>query len=286
MKQGKRMAAIEIENVIKPTIFNFFTEKELAVAKNIDVNVVLDERISRVQAIDYTGKKKIEISTGFISLIAALAEAEHLAIKFKKEAYMEKYFWEIEKYLNSYQDNALKGVKKKWPDSFYLYAGISKDAYQKELNTQEYNNAFSLLMRTSLSYILTHEYAHHIFGHMGKKKPKDLAESRRNEDEADDFSIRVNWAIGNSPLSIMNYFILFSMIENNLYQGTHAPSACRLEKFLHAGIKFEEGSLKYYEPTTRKMLEKGLNKVKEKHPPLRKACEEGSALTNSTIPIL
>ena len=285
MKWVKKTSSIDIENVIKPTLFRVFTKKELLIAREIDIDVVLDERFSRVRAFNYRGGKKIEISTGFLSLIAALADAEYMAIKYKKEMDIEKYFWIIQNYINSYYEKSLSERGIKWPDPFYKYSGIPEAVYFRETQSKEYWDAFSLIMRNTISYVVAHEYAHHIFSHVDKQ-PRNAEESRINEDEADDFSIRVNWNIGNSPFSIMKYFILFTMVEGHLHQGTHAPSACRLEKFFDAGIKYEEAELRYYDPATRKQLKIYFEKVKERYPPLRKACEEGGVLTNSTIPIL
>lgn len=285
MKWVKKTVSLDIENVIKPTLFRVFTKNELAIAKQVDIDVVLDERFSRVRAFKDKGKRKVEISTGFLSLMAALADAEYMATKYKKELYVEKYYQIISNYINSYEKKAVSAEKSGWPEPFYKYAGISEDVYLAEMQSKEYWDAFSFIMRKALSYVVAHEYAHHIFGHVDKWA-KNLEESRKNEDVADDFSIRVNRGLANSPMSIMNYFILFSMVEGHLHQGTHAPSACRLEKFFDAGIKYEEGELRYYDPKTRKKLKKQLEQVKSKYPPLRKACEEAGALTSSSIPVL
>lgn len=284
MKWVKRTMETDIRNVIKPTVFKAFTKKELTIAKNIIVNVALDSRFSRVVAYRDEGKKKIDISTGFLSLMASLVDANIIASKFNKLSYLDDYRLLITNYINTYQDKVNKGNTPSWPVPFHKFVDISDHQYGKVLKSKEYDYSFSLNLRIITSYILAHEYAHHIFGHLTSKKPKDLSESRRNEDEADDFAIRVNWMLGNNPLLVSDYFVLFSLVENGLHDGTHAPSACRLEKFLDAGIKFTEAEAKNTGMPLNHEAKKHLNALKGAQKTLKKECSEGNSLTNTTIP--
>lgn len=284
MKWIKRTVQADIKNIVKPTIFRTFTKKELAIAKHVDVNIVLDSRFSRVRAIKDDKKLKIEISTGFLSLIASLIDAYIIATQFNKLDQLDNYYAVITNYINTYQEQVSKGNKPSWPEPFHQNVGISDKKYDKVFRTQKYDYIFSLNMRIILSYILSHEYAHHIFEHLGSKKPKNLSESRRNEDEADDFAIRVNWMIGNNPLPVANYFVLFSLVEDGLHDGSHAPSACRLEKFLDAGIKYTEAETKNTGISMGNKFKNYLKKLKVLQKTLKKVCEEGDSLTSSTIP--
>ncbi len=281
MKWVKRTIQRDINNIIEPTLFREFTKKERIVSKNINVNVVLDARISKVRALPGNGTRKIEISTGFLSLIGYLIDANFISNKFNSRDKLASYHLLISNYIRTYQDRVRKGTDSSWPEPFHKYIGIEEQVYNKIYHSKEYDQVFSLNMRVILSYILAHEYAHHIFGHLTTKVPSNAEESRINEDEADDFSIRINWMLGNNPLLVANYFMLFSMVEGSLHEGTHAPSACRLEKFLHAGVRFTES-----EAHLLAQYSSALKKIKKSRLNLKRACKNGNAMTNTTIPAL
>lgn len=281
MKWIKKTIQRDINNIIKPTLFRTFTKKERIVSKNINVNVVLDSNVSRVRALPGNGTRKIEISTGFLSLIGHLIDANIISNRFNRRDKLASYNLLISNYIRTYQERVRKGADLSWPESFHKHIGIDEQTYNRIYRSKEYDQVFSLNMRVVLSYILAHEYAHHIFGHLTTKVPSNTVESRYNEDEADDFSIRINWMLGNNPLLVANYFMLFSMVEGTLHEGTHAPSACRLEKFLHAGVRFTESET--HLPT---QYSSALKQIKKSRLNLKRACENGKAMTTTTIPAL
>lgn len=284
MKWVKRTIQSDINNIIKPTLFRAFTKKERILSRNIDVDVVLDSRVSRVRALPGNGKRKIEISTGFLSLIGHLIDANIISNRFNKRDKLASYNLLISNYMRTYQDRVREGLDLSWPEPFHKYIGIDDETYNRIYRSNEYDQVFSLNMRIVLSYILAHEYAHHILGHLTTKIPRDAEESRRNEDEADDFSIRVNWMLGNNPLPVANYFMLFTMVEGGLHEGTHAPSACRLEKILHAGIAFTESEGRINDGPMSAQYSSAIKQLKKARRKLKAMCENGETMTNTSIP--
>lgn len=284
MKWVKRITQSDIDNIIRPTITKAFTRKEKILAQDIDVDVVLDTRISRVRAFEIDGKRKIEISTGFLSLISHMIDANIVSLQFNKQSELSAYQRKISYFITSYEDRVREGQSSTWPEPFHKFVGIGDGAYNKLYKSKQYDQMFSMSLRVVLSYILAHEFAHHVLGHLTVKQPSNLAESRRNEDEADDFSIRTNWMLGNNPLPVANYFMLFTMVEGGLHEGTHSPSACRLEKFLHAGISFTESEINNQMNGATGQTANALGQLKKGRGILKKECEKGDAMTNTSIP--
>lgn len=268
----------DIENIIKPVLLNGFTDKERLMSRNIEIVVVADKRIGRVRAIEENGVKKIEISTGFIALMANLIEADILSTNF---GYIEKlsgYYLLISDYLKQYNSSLANGIILPEPEPFFKFIDMNQQTYIEFIQTEKYDFLFSANMRILLGYIISHEYAHHIFGHLNINKANNLSESRKNEDEADDFSIRVNWMLNNNPLIVARYFMLFTAVEEIPHNYTHTASACRLEKFLHAGIKFTEPSIKTNaERAYIDQLEFGRQMLIE-------LCEDGDFMPFTSIP--
>ena len=211
MKWVKRTTQSDIDDIIKPTIMKAFTRKERILAKDIIVDVVMDTNISRVRAFSADGLRKIEISTGFLSLVSHMIDANIVSVQFDKQRDLAAYHRVISSFLTSYQDRIRRGQLSTWPEPFHKLVGIGEDVYENLYRSEQYGQMFSMSLRVLLSYVLAHEFAHHILGHLTVKRPSSLEESRRNEDEADDFSIRTNWMLGNNPLLVANYFMLFTM---------------------------------------------------------------------------
>lgn len=284
MKWVKRTNQSDIDNVIRPTITRAFTRKEKVLAEDIIVDVVLDTNISRVRAFSSNGERKIEISTGLLSLISHMIDANIVSIQFNKESKLAAYHHVISSFITSYQDRVRRGQNSTWPVPFHTFVGIGDDAYNELYRSKQYDQVFSMSLRVVLSYILAHEFAHHILGHLTVKKPSNIEESRRNEDEADDFSLRTNRMLGNNPLLVANYFLLFAMVEDGLHKGTHSPSACRLEKFLHAGISFTESEINNQRNVSSGQMANALLKLKQSREMLKTECKKGDAMTNTTTP--
>ena len=278
MKWVKHTIEKDINNVIKPTIFKAFTQSELEIAKDVIVTVPLDPRFSRVIAYNSYGLKKIEISTGFLSLISSLIDANIIAEEFNKVSYLLTYKKLMAQFITSKQDKVI--------ETFKNHAKIPSQQYNHFVRSKEYNYTFSLNLRIVLSYILAHEYAHHIFGHLTTKKPKNLLESRYNEDIADDFAIRINSKLKNNPLPITDYFILFSLVENGLQKDTHSPSACRLEKFLNAGINYTKEEVKNLKISMNDESKRQLQTIQKVQKFFYDECLKGNSLTSTTIPQL
>lgn len=187
--------------------------------------------------------------------------------EFNKQPELAAYHSVISAYITNYQDRIRKGQNSSWSEPFHSFVGIGHDTYDNLYRSKQYDQMFSMSFGVVISYILSHEFAHHILGHITVKQPKNLEESRRNEDEEDDFSIRINWILGHHPLSITNYFMLFTMVEGGLHEGTYSPSACRLEKFLQAGISFTESEMN----NGMDQINSALRQLKQGHRILKKA---------------
>lgn len=284
MQWIKKTVQQDIKNIIKPILFRAFTRKERIIAQDIDVNVVLDTRFIRVRALPKPNYGVIEISTGFLSLIGTLIDANLVAAKFQFTDKLLTYNILISNYIKNYYEQVISGKDLSMPEPFHKFVGINDITYMNFSHSKDYDNVFSMNMRIILCYVLAHEYAHHIFGHLTTKVPNNLEESRRNEDEADDFSIRVNWMLFNNPLAVANYYVLFSLVEGNFHEGTHAPSACRLEKFLNAGIKFTESLADARGQQIPEELSRLLDQIRVAHDKLKTLCENGDAMTDTTIP--
>jgi hypothetical protein len=251
MKQNRNPAAFvkstiqcDLDTLIIPMIKTSFTAHERYLSRNVNVIVVDDKRIMRVRAFESADKQVIEISTGFISLASTLIDADIVAVEFNKIDFLYKYYEMINTFLMNYNDSLALGSTLAQPQPFYQFAKIDEMQYSTFAKSSKYDFEFSVGLRTVLSYTVVHEFAHHIFGHFSTKKPKKLSDSRRNEDEADDFSIRVNFLKGINPVLFCRYFILMSLGEKKPIKGTHTISACRLEKFIKAGIHFSRPYLK------------------------------------------
>jgi hypothetical protein len=192
-----------------------------------------------------------------------------------------QYQTEISNFLNSAE--AKWGVNS--PQPFSRFVGIVDNDYQSLLNSKNYWPEFEETIGITLSFVIAHEFGHHIFEHQAV----DLTQQRRNEDEADDFAIRVNWMIGNNPLLALDYFMLFTQVEGQIISAgrTHTASACRLEKFMDAGIKFTRS-----EPLGQRLIngnpkfQEYLQKIQEGQRRLKEMCEKGEAMPSSGTPFL
>lgn len=242
----KTITQRDINNTIIPKLLSGMLPREREIARKVPVTVIVREAVGHVVALG-PSNPRIEISTGFLTLIGNLIEADLVAVRFRKVEQIGKYKSSISKYLKSYGRTIRRGEAPIQPGSFAEYAELSGAQYNAFIQSEEYDSSFSLAMRQILSVILAHEFAHHIFNHL-RNIPSEcigtqiseycLRFKRGQEDQADDYAIRVNWMLGVNPIFTANYFHMFAMIEDSLIESDHSPSACRLEKFLDAGLKF------------------------------------------------
>jgi len=237
-KSIMRMTQNHIDNLVLPNLEKGLTKKELKIAKDIITTVVIDENIYNVRAFNNDAIKKVEISTGFLTLMKVISEANILANRFNKTSKLQPYYELIYKYLTGYNINNGENKNLKEPVPFYVFAGIPKKDYFEFIQTKGFDNVITLQLDTIIGFILMHEFGHHILNHLSTRS--DDEETREKEKQADEFSLRVNWTMGHNPLVFAPSFLIFAMIEGNPVNGTHPAAASRLEHFLDEGVFFSE----------------------------------------------
>ncbi|SFU05820.1 hypothetical protein SAMN05444141_107199 [Pseudovibrio denitrificans] len=299
LRAARQIQAItqqDINSIVKPALLNAMLPKERRIAEAVNIVVVVDERIGRVVAfIDNFSQRKIEISTGFLALIGASIDANLIAGKWGYLKEIGEYKNKIANFLRGARREIREGGTPIKPESFAEYVGLPDDQYKKFSKSKEYDYSFSVAMRVMLSFVLAHEYAHHVFNHfentpascLNAPLGEDCLKARRaQEDEADDFGVRLNWMLGNNPLFATNYFMIFGLVENGLLSSEHSPSVCRLEKVLDAGIQFSENSDRIVQHLLQQNSEfqKQFKMLKNFRVVLKEQCEAGGLLTDTVVP--
>lgn len=287
-----------IDLVIRPTLLNAFMPTERKIAESVRIVIKTDPGVSSAKAFD-DGNRRIEISTGFISLVSELAEAQIVAAQFSRLNYVFPYYKRLAKFLNCPHGNV------PFPEPFWQLAKVNEKDYRKFRSTEKYKVSMNNSVRNVLLYVLCHEYGHLVLGHLttrAPRKPIPIAgeeptteeiqnvrrvegeDSRRNEDEADDFAIRVNWVSLNvDPIMVVPYFALFGIVEDNPIPGRMAqPSVSRFEKFLDAALKCGENSADLVRDP--KMRDAYMT-LKTMHGKIKSMCQDAGIVASTSIPI-
>lgn len=276
----------DVRDVVLPILRQGMQPRELEIVDRTEIRIVVDQRIGRVYAYeDANGTPIIEISTGFLSLVGSLIDANLTGRRFGKAELIGPYKEAVSSFLKTSRQVIRDGGTPAPPEPFNKFVGISEAQYSAFWQSREYDDQFSWWMRSALSIVLAHELGHHVFGHLDELETKSLAERRSMEDQADDFAIRVNWMLGVNPILFSEYFLIFAMVEDGLLEGSHAPSACRLEKFIHAGLTFSKGDQGFMSHVQKdRALSENLSQLEYAREQLKETCEDGEAMTETSIP--
>ncbi len=213
----------EIESVStkeeKPIINKIF----VGVSQNGNPDIVLALKMP-------DGTRRITVSTGYSTVTFMITFAYFMEAKLGINNFGEEYTRYV---TENYAKNSITHVNQSAWDYANL-AGSSSPWHDQELVAAVYGNHALVLW-----YVLAHEIAHHVLGHLDNPSTS-LAENRKKEQEADDWASRTLIKLGIPPAvaypSLMYWYYMDEYGVESEHQKTHPADLRRIRKVLEFTI--------------------------------------------------
>lgn len=165
------------------------TPSEAAIYKSIDVEVLRSDYVFAGSSADVKGRGKIEICTGLIRAMKLAIDAEAIEIAFGKRKLLIRYA----KYVAKMKEENRRLQELNKPARFIMspyemarLSDIDMDALEADSQLRDVRRAYTA---ASLLFILYHELAHHVLGHVNSRNDVSLDARRDREQLADDWAV-------------------------------------------------------------------------------------------------
>ncbi|MEZ9490062.1 hypothetical protein AB4187_15010 [Vibrio breoganii] len=208
-------------------IENVSTDEEKAIINQIVVSVSQDGNPDRVLALKMPdGTRCIIVSTGYSTVTFMITFAYNMEAKLGIDNFGEEYARYV---TENYAKNSITHVNQSAWDYANL-SGSSSPWHDQELVAAVYGNH-----ALALWYVLAHEVAHHVLGHLDTPSTS-LAQNRKKEQEADDWASKTLIKLGIPPAvaypSLMYWYFMDEYGVENEYQKTHPADLRRIRSML------------------------------------------------------
>lgn len=225
---------------IVPALNNTFSDQERKLLAKIEWRFPIDANAFNVRAfIDPASRAQvIEISAGHVYLADSLITAGLLALEFNKDDLVADYFLEIVDTVRSNKLAHARGAPEKPTPTFQQFAAIPADAAANYFGSAAFQSSRVLNLKSALAVVVSHEFAHHLFGHTASPPPS-AADSRRREAEADAFAAQAADKAGFSAASISPLMGFLASMEGDaasLDVADHPAGVCRQVQFSVAAV--------------------------------------------------
>ncbi|EOV1172295.1 hypothetical protein ACOLZ1_001818 [Vibrio fluvialis] len=207
------------------------TDEEKAVINQIVVGISQNGDPDRVLALKMPdGTRHITVSTGYSTVTFMITFAYYMEAKLGINNFGEEYTRYV---TENYAKNSITHINQSAWDYANL-SGSSSPWNDQELVAAVYGNHALVLW-----YILAHEIAHHVLGHLDNPSTS-LAQNRKKEQEADDWASQTLIKLGIPPAvaypSLMYWYFMDEYGVENEYQKTHPADLRRIRKMLEFTI--------------------------------------------------
>lgn len=189
-----------------------------------------DSNIQRVRAgRTDDGRRAVEVSSGFLNFNMMILEGIVFSVtntRLEDEQRWPNYLSYLASSINNRSTPLSSNLWGLSVESYFKWAGVSNEDSEKFLKeNQETLKEFTL---DSFVFALLHEVGHHVLNHtLSSSTP--LAQSRRQEWEADLYAMSGIARLKQSPVGAIPYFIFSSDLEGTVKEATgdHDPAICR-----------------------------------------------------------
>ncbi|GAB3517775.1 M48 family metalloprotease [Photobacterium alginatilyticum] len=207
------------------------TKKEKGIINKINIGVWQNRNPDIVRAFKTAkGQRHIQVSTGYSTVTFMITFAHHMEAALDINNFGEEYTRYV---TENYAKNSITHVNQ----SAWDYAGLSGNNSpwnDKKFVATVYGNHALVLW-----YVLAHEIAHHVLGHI-ENPSISLEENRKREQEADDWASKTLIKLGLPPAAafpaLMYWYYMDEFGVENEYQKSHPADLKRIRKMLQYTI--------------------------------------------------
>ncbi len=203
------------------------TSQEKNIIDRIRIRVPIDAAPVRVRAFKEGGQRVIEVSTGYAAVSNMIVTGYLMEAMLGISNFGEEY---ARYTAETYATGSLDGGDPPW-----VRAGYSQNQQMALFDNRNFSSAQQGQFMVVLWYVLAHEIAHHIYQHR-HHAGMSLAESRRQEREADSWASNVFIKLGIPPAiafpSLMYWYYLDENGVENEYTRAHPADLKRIKSML------------------------------------------------------
>jgi hypothetical protein len=232
-------ASLRSIRIVKTKVNRVLPKKYKRDLKRLNIEISRDHNIFAVFA---TRKdRKISISFSFIDQIIAVVDAVILADFLGNRDMASEYLFLLIENMIENTNNYKQGKSFISPPHFAVYAGMSNQKFSEITSTPGYAEIRDDAITDAIGFVLLHEIAHHVLGHVNKKN------SIAHERDADSFSLKYGVKAGLEPMFGVLPFWYYSAIEEAgvKLSEKHPSPMCRTSKFLRKAFDLQREDKKY-----------------------------------------
>jgi hypothetical protein len=238
MRDNFMKVAVNYRSVVLP----YLNSRERAIIGDIQFEF---QPINILNAAAYrqNGTRKIVMANGWLWLAHQISLAESVTEQSNARGCLVGYMLAVADTLVDNPRRDAAGLPLHSTPSFAKFletdqAGICKGIGLEEISNPDVLKMVAARMNCSVAWVIGHEIAHHVLGHVDQKKVPSLAQSRQIESDADLWSVQRAFDIKLNPILADRVLLLYSMIGAADHQSellsTHPASIRRYSKFLSA----------------------------------------------------
>ncbi len=221
------------------------TPTERAILAKVDISVPSSNNLLLVRATIDRGVRNIDISLGWIWVMECVTDAVILADLFQvgAESDVTRYVEDVARRVEANGRSIRLGESASTIPLYASFVGLRPDSVDRLYKRSDFQDARVALKLHSLAWIIGHEMAHHVLGHLKGENPNeaplDRATRRRSEESAADAwaNKMANGAGYHTHVGVYG-MMLYSLLEGSGSDplSTHPSSLCRTSRAVIAGV--------------------------------------------------
>ena len=185
----------------RDSLLKMFNENDKTLINSIQMEIVNSKDIRLIESSYNNNVRKITISNTFLRTLAKISDAFHIEGTIDKS----KHTYEYLDFCVENSDTTILG-----PATFYK---LNPNNIQQYVSSQSINGRIALYF-LSLRFILLHEYAHHVKGHLENNITNEKSKVDQ-EIEADNYAMKYFSDLGWPPALISQMMYFFYKLDNS-----------------------------------------------------------------------
>lgn len=240
MKQGYFNVARNYSTMIKP----YLTPSEHEIVGDIRFEYSPSYVLNAV-SFKEGDARKIVVSFGWMALAYDLLVAYWVSGERQQPKCFEEFIKSVATDVVENGHRKERGTPLKLVPTFGTYVQSGQSACEgitmTDLNNPDVQRLTAISLESALAWVIGHEVAHHVKGHVDSEKQPTLAESRKMEAEADAWSLERAFDIRINPSPAHPVLLFYAMTgmtdHDGEMQSTHPASIRRYANFIDGIIK-------------------------------------------------
>ena len=237
IKQYATFGARIFKNELRPAFAKVLSAEEMGILDDIEFRWPSDFNLLTAYASrDANGNRIVVISGGHIAAADAAIDANLIAVELGKGD-PPKYFDHMLDLVKQNRNLYIQGSAQKPLPSFENFFSLNNSEVQRIRAKPSVRAARDVLMTQSLAFVVAHELAHHVLGHIDSPVTS-LEAQRERERAADAYAVKLVTSAGYNPIAVAAFMGLLSSLEGSSDtwgESDHPRALCRQADFLVNG---------------------------------------------------